>query len=70
MKDAGYYDQHSGPQLSGIQLLQPWVEDAVAKLPLPSPARPVTVLDLGSSQGGNAIRLLGAIAAGLRQRTD
>jgi hypothetical protein len=39
MKGAGYYDQHSGPQLSGIQLPQPWVEEAVAKPPLPPAPR-------------------------------
>jgi hypothetical protein len=70
MKGAGYYDLHSDAQRSSIQDLQAWVDDAVASLPLPCPARPVTVLDLGSSEGGNATRLLGAIVAGLRRRTD
>ena len=51
MKGAGYYDQHSGAQLSGIQAFQDWVDDAIANLPLPAPAQPVTVLDLGSSEG-------------------
>ena len=70
MKGAGYYDQHSGAQMSAIQALQDWVDDAVANLPLPAPAQPVTVLDLGSSEGRNAVRLMAAIVAGLRRRTD
>jgi cyclopropane-fatty-acyl-phospholipid synthase len=70
MKGAGYYDQHSGAQLASIQILQDWVDEAVANLPLPGSGRPVTVLDLGSSEGGNAVRLLGAIVARLRGRTD
>jgi hypothetical protein len=70
MKGAGYYDRHSAAQLSSIQALQGWVDDAVADLPLPPPAQPVAVLDLGSSEGRNAIRLMGAIVAGLRRRTD
>ena len=37
---------------------------------MPAPARPVTVLDLGSSEGRNAVRLMAAIVAGLRRRTD
>jgi hypothetical protein len=41
MKGAGYYDQHSGAQMSSIQALQGWVDDAVATLPLPAPPRPV-----------------------------
>jgi hypothetical protein len=69
MKGAGYYDQHSGAQLSAIQALQEWVDDAVASLPLPAPDQPVTVLDLGSSEGRNAVRLMAAIVAGLRRRT-
>ena len=54
MKGSGYYDQHSETQLSAIQAFQDWVDDAVANLPLPAPTRPVTVLDLGSSEGRNA----------------
>jgi SAM-dependent methyltransferase len=70
MKGGGYYDQHSGAQMSSIQAILDWVDDAVASLPLPAPAQPVTVLDLGSSEGRNAIRLMAAIVAGLRRRTD
>ena len=70
MKGAGYYDQHSTAQMASIRALQDWVDDAVANLPLPAPARPVTVLDLGSSEGRNAILLMAAVVAGLRRRTD
>jgi gibberellin A4 carboxyl methyltransferase len=70
MKGGGYYDQHSGAQLSAIQAFQDWVADAVASLPLPAPAQPVTALDLGSSEGRNAVRLMASIVAGLRRRTD
>jgi hypothetical protein len=45
------------------------VDEAVANLPLPAAAQPVTILDLGSSEGRNAIRLMGSIVAGLRRRT-
>jgi hypothetical protein len=70
MKGAGYYDQHSSAQHSSIQALWDWVEDVVANLPLPDPRQAVTVLDLGSSEGRNAVRGMGAIVAGLRRRTD
>ena len=69
MKGAGYYDQHSTPQLASIQALQGWIDDAVATLRLPDPAQPVTVLDLGSSEGRNAIHVMGTIVEGLRRRT-
>jgi hypothetical protein len=70
MKGAGYYDQHSTTQLSSIEALQDWVDAAVANLPLPALDEPVTVLDMGSSEGRNAVRLMATIVAGLRRRTD
>ena len=69
MKGAGYYDKHSTAQMSSIHALRDWVDDAVASLPLPAPAQPVTVLDLGSSEGRNAIQVMAAIVEGLRRRT-
>jgi hypothetical protein len=69
MKGAGYYDQHSKAQLATIRALQDWIEAAIATLPLPAPAQPVTVLDLGSSEGRNAIHGITTIVAALRQRT-
>src|SRR5262249_31133658 len=69
MKGAGYYDQHSTAQLSSIQALQDWVDDAVATLPVPDPAQAIPVLDLGSSEGRNAIHVMAAMVEGLRRRT-
>jgi hypothetical protein len=69
MKGAGYYDRHSAPQLATIQALREWMDAAVADLPLPPPARPVTILDLGSSEGGNAVRVMAVIAEELRRST-
>jgi hypothetical protein len=69
MKGAGYYDQHSTAQMSSIKALQDWIEDAVEGLPLPPSAQPVTILDLGSSEGRNAVRLMGSVVEALRHRT-
>jgi hypothetical protein len=69
MKGAGYYDRHSTAQMSVVHALRDWIDDAVVGLPLPAAAQPVSVLDLGSSEGGNAIRLLGDVVEGLRRRT-
>jgi len=70
MKGAGYYDKHSGTQRSAISALQSWIDDAVADLPLPDSSQPIVVLDLGSSEGRNAIQLMETVVAGLRRRTD
>jgi hypothetical protein len=69
MKGAGYYDRHSTAQRSSIQALHDWIEAAVANLPLPAPDQPVSVLDLGSSEGRNAIHGMATIVEGLRRRT-
>jgi cyclopropane-fatty-acyl-phospholipid synthase len=69
MKGAGYYDQNSTAQLATIRALQGWIDDAVADIPLPAPNRPATILDLGSSEGRNAIHVMAAIAERLRRRT-
>jgi hypothetical protein len=69
MKGGGYYDQHSTAQLATIRALQDWVDDAVANLPLPALAQSITVLDLGSSEGRNAIQVMATIVAALRRRT-
>jgi hypothetical protein len=68
MKGAGYYDRHSAAQFGAIQALEAWVDDAIADMPLPPAGQPVTVVDLGCSEGGNAVRLMAAVVAGLRQR--
>src|SRR5262249_5341346 len=47
-----------------------WLDDAVASMPSPDSRQPVIVLDLGSLEGRNAIRMMGAIAEGLRRRTQ
>jgi SAM dependent carboxyl methyltransferase len=70
MKGAGYYDKNSMAQRSAIQAIQHWIDDAVENLRLPAPAQPVTILDLGSSEGRNAVRHMASIVAGLRRRTD
>jgi hypothetical protein len=69
MKGEGFYDQHSGPQLSSILAVKHWIEEAIASLEMPAPPHEVTVLDLGSSEGRNAVRLMSAIVAALRQRS-
>jgi hypothetical protein len=69
MKGEGYYDRHSTAQRASIQMLLGWVEEAVAALPLPPEARPITFLDLGSSEGSNALVSMTAAARAVRRRS-
>jgi hypothetical protein len=70
MKGSGYYNRYSGTQLSSIRALQDWLAEAVTNMPLPSHCEPATILDLGSSEGRNAIHMMATAVAGLRRRTD
>src|SRR5262249_10882230 len=69
MKGAGYYNRHSTAQLATIQALEDWADEAVEELPLPADDQPITVLDLGSSEGRNAVRGMATIVGELRRRT-
>lgn len=68
MKGAGYYDQHSTPQLASMQLVFDWIETAIAEMSLPPDAQPFTVLDLGSSEGRNALITMSRIVEFVRRR--
>ncbi len=71
MKGAGYYDQYSTAQLASMQLVRDWIENAVAALPLLPASQPLTVLDLGSSEGRNAlVTMSGVVEAVRRRRSD
>lgn len=68
MKGAGFYDKHSAAQLASMRLVFDWIENVLAAMPLPPDAQPFTVLDLGSSEGRNALITMSHIVDSVRQR--
>jgi SAM-dependent methyltransferase len=68
MKGAGFYDQHSTAQQASIRLVFDWIESVVASMPLPPTPQPFTVLDLGSSEGRNALMAMNTVTAAVRRR--
>jgi hypothetical protein len=68
MKGSGFYDRHSTAQLASIQLVSDWIEKAIAAMQMPPDAQPFTVLDLGSSEGGNALIVMGRVVESVRRR--
>ncbi len=68
MKGSGFYDRHSSAQLAAIRLVFDWIENALADVLLPSPPQPFAILDLGSSEGGNALIVMSRIVEGIRRR--
>ncbi len=69
MRGGGFYDANSSGQRSAMDVFLPWLVDAVAEIPLPEDGSPIVLLDLGSSEGGNAIHAVRAIIEALRKRT-
>ena len=69
MKGSGFYDRHSTAQRASIEFVLDWITGAVADLTLPSPNQPITVLDLGSSEGSNAIVAMATVIQAVRRRT-
>ncbi len=67
MKPGGYYDLHSDAPRVAIDAYLPWLCDAVADLPTAD--APLYLLDLGSSQGRNAIHAMRCVVESLRSRT-
>ena len=63
MKPGGYYDSHSDAQRVAIDAFLPWLRDAVADLPTAD--APLYLLDLGSSQGRNAIHAMRCVVESL-----
>jgi hypothetical protein len=51
-----------------MQLVFSWIENAAAAMSLPPDARPFTALDLGSSEGGNALIVMSTVAESVRRR--
>jgi hypothetical protein len=68
MKGSGFYDQNSAAQLASMRLVFDWIESALAALPLPPGLQHLTVLDLGSSEGRNALVVMNRIVERVRQR--
>jgi hypothetical protein len=70
MKPGGYYDTHSDAQRLAIDAYLPWLLETVAELPAPSATdAPLCLLDLGSSQGRNAIHAMRRVVEAIRKRT-
>ncbi len=69
MKGEGFYNAHSSEQRAAIDAFLPWLMEAIMRLPVEA-AIPLTLLDLGSAEGGNAIYVMRELAAAIRARTE
>ena len=70
MKGGGYYDAHSQEQRAALDVFLPWLQQAAAELSQ-SPGHRISwsLMDIGSSEGGNAIYALNHVISALRKNS-
>jgi len=67
MKGGGYYDAHSKAQRAALDTFLPWIVESISELPIPSDCQTsFGILDIGSSEGGNAIYAINRLINKLR----
>lgn len=71
MKGGGFYDANSGAQRSALDAFLPWIEESVAELQIPSVSPDtINLLDIGSSEGGNAIHVMNRLIRKIRRLSE
>lgn len=71
MKGGGFYDAHSSSQRLALEPYVGWLEAAIPAMEFPfDTAEPVRLLDIGSSEGANALSAQKRLVDALRRRTS
>ncbi|MEM7225796.1 MAG: hypothetical protein AAF495_22650 [Pseudomonadota bacterium] len=70
MLGQGYYNRNSASQLAAIDPVLPWLEQAIAEMPLADPLPAVAIADFGCSEGANSVAALKGPVAALRARSQ
>jgi gibberellin A4 carboxyl methyltransferase len=65
----GFYNRNSAPQMSAIDHVLPWLDDAVKDLSLGDGTGIIGLADFGCSEGRNSIAVMKRLIPGLRKRT-
>jgi len=65
----GFYNANSAPQMAASEHVLPWLDDAVAALPLEAAAGVVGLADFGCSEGRSSIAVMRRLVAGVRGRS-
>jgi gibberellin A4 carboxyl methyltransferase len=70
MVGGGFYNRNSAPQMSSIDHVMPWLEDAIGGISFDDGAGAVGIADFGCSEGRNSISVMRRLIPLLRRRTD
>ena len=70
MVGGGFYNSNSAPQMSAIDHVIPWLEEAVGGISFNDGAGALGLADFGCSEGRNSISVMRTLIPLLRRRTD
>ena len=69
MVGGGFYNRNSAPQMSAIDHVMPWLEDAISGVSFDDGAGTLGLADFGCSEGRNSIAVMQRLIPLLRKRT-
>ena len=69
MVGGGFYNRNSAPQMSAIDHVMPWLEDAIGDVSFDDGAGTFGLADFGCSEGRNSIAVMRRLIPLLRRRT-
>lgn len=70
MLGQGFYNRNSAPQWAAIEAVLPWLEGAIADMPLDDTPAAIALADFGCSEGRNSVALMQRAVRALRARTS
>jgi hypothetical protein len=70
MVGGGFYNRNSAPQMSAIDHVMPWLEDAIGGISFDDGAGALGLADFGCPEGRNSIAVMRSLIPLLRRRTD
>jgi gibberellin A4 carboxyl methyltransferase len=70
MVGRGFYNRNSAPQMSSIDHVMPWLEDAIGSISFDDGVGALGLADFGCSEGGNSIAVMRRLIPLMRGRTN
>ena len=70
MVGQGFYNRNSAPQMSSIDHVMPWLEDAIGGISFEDGVGALGLADFGCSEGGNSIAVMRRLIPLLHERTN
>ncbi len=70
MVGRGFYNRNSATQWAAIEVVLPWLEQAIAQMPLADPPATIGIADFGCSEGRNSVQVMQRLVVAMRARAS